>query len=79
MDWIICQSVLSGEAEGEEEKGEEEEEKSIFSSGVWCVIYVALSIYSYELFCSSSGEGIHEHINMDCRKLLKEGFCLQRR
>lgn len=40
-------------------------------------MYVALP--TYKLFCSSSGEGIHEHINMDCRKLLKRGFCLQRR
>lgn len=35
-------------------------------------MYVALPIYSYKLFCSSSGEGIYEHINMDCGKLLKE-------
>lgn len=73
----MYQSVLSGKAGGGEEKGEEEEEKSILSSGVWYVVYVALP--TYELFCSSSGEGIHEHINMDCRKLLKRGFCLQRR
>lgn len=42
-------------------------------------MYVALPIYSYKLFCSSSGERIYECINKDFRKLLKEVFCLQRR
>lgn len=75
MDCLSISAVRKGW--GEEEKGEEEEEKGILSSGGWYAIYVALPIY--KLFCSNSGEGIYEHINMDCRKLLKEGFCLQRR
>lgn len=75
LDCLSVSAVRKGW--GEEEKGEEEEEKGILSLGGWYAIYVALPIY--KLFCSSSGEGIYEHINMDCRKLLKEGFCLQRR
>lgn len=74
-DWIIYQSVLSGKQGGKKK----EKKKSKLASGVWYAVCVALPIYSYKISCSSSGEGIYKHRNVDCRKLLKEGSCLHRR
>lgn len=80
LDYLSFSALRKGWGEEKKgEEGEEEEEKSILSSDVWYAMYVALPIYSYKLSSCSTGEGIQECINMDFRKLLKEGFCLQRR
>lgn len=46
---------------------------------MWYAVYVALPIYSYNISCSSLGEGIYKHRNVVCKKLLREVSCLRRR